>query len=172
MVAFFPLWDRVSLPWLSWNSLCRPSCPETHSIDQAGLKLTNLPASASQVLGLKVCVTTARLRLLFLSTTTSLRVAQSLSMWVWLKYGRATLGFKKLGIQKHSVEKKLSHQAEYVTPVLRDCDFVSYRGISAHCSLAGEMEEISSIAAFPQSLSYVVGNILLNSQHTVSTKRY
>jgi hypothetical protein len=40
-------------------SLCRPSCPGTHSVDQAGLKLRNLPASASQVLGLKACTTTA-----------------------------------------------------------------------------------------------------------------
>jgi hypothetical protein len=30
-----------------------PGCPETHSVDQAGLKLRNPPASASQVLGLK-----------------------------------------------------------------------------------------------------------------------
>jgi hypothetical protein len=35
--------------------LCSPGCPETHSLDQAGLELRNLPASASQVLGLKVC---------------------------------------------------------------------------------------------------------------------
>jgi hypothetical protein len=35
-------------------------CPGTHSVDQAGLKLRNPPASASQVLGLKVCATTAR----------------------------------------------------------------------------------------------------------------
>jgi hypothetical protein len=34
--------------------------PGTHSVDQAGLKLRNLPASASQVLGLKACATTAR----------------------------------------------------------------------------------------------------------------
>jgi hypothetical protein len=39
-----------------------PCCPGTHSVDQDGLKLRNLPASASQVLGLKVCATTARLR--------------------------------------------------------------------------------------------------------------
>ena len=38
-------------------SLCSPGCPGTHSVDQAGLKLRNLPASASQVLGLKVCTT-------------------------------------------------------------------------------------------------------------------
>jgi hypothetical protein len=39
-------------------SLCSPGCPGTHSVDQAGLKLRDLPASASQVLGLKVCATT------------------------------------------------------------------------------------------------------------------
>jgi hypothetical protein len=37
-------WDRVSL--------CSPGCPGTHSVDQAGLELRNLPASASRVLGL------------------------------------------------------------------------------------------------------------------------
>jgi hypothetical protein len=36
-----------------------PGCPGTHSVDQAGLELRNLPASASQVLGLKACATTA-----------------------------------------------------------------------------------------------------------------
>jgi hypothetical protein len=35
-----------------------PGCPGTHSVDQAGLKLRNPPASASQVLGLKACATT------------------------------------------------------------------------------------------------------------------
>jgi hypothetical protein len=39
-------------------SLCSPGCPGTHSADQAGLELRNPPASASQVLGLKVCATT------------------------------------------------------------------------------------------------------------------
>jgi hypothetical protein len=42
-------------------SLYSPGCPGTHFVDQAGLELRNLPASASQVLGLKVCATTARL---------------------------------------------------------------------------------------------------------------
>jgi hypothetical protein len=41
-------------------SLCSPGCPGTHSVDQAGLELRNLPASASQVLGLKACATTAQ----------------------------------------------------------------------------------------------------------------
>jgi hypothetical protein len=36
-------------------SLYSPGCPGTHSVDQAGLELRNPPASASQVLGLKVC---------------------------------------------------------------------------------------------------------------------
>jgi hypothetical protein len=41
-------------------SLCSPGCPRTHFVDQAGLELRNPPASASQVLGLKACDTTAR----------------------------------------------------------------------------------------------------------------
>jgi hypothetical protein len=49
-VCFFVFRDRVSL--------CSPGCPGTHSVDQAGLELRNLPASASRVLGLKVCATT------------------------------------------------------------------------------------------------------------------
>jgi hypothetical protein len=39
-------------------SLCSPGCPGTHSVDQAGFDLRNPPASASRVLGLKVCATT------------------------------------------------------------------------------------------------------------------
>jgi hypothetical protein len=42
-------------------SLCNPGCPGTHFVDQAGLELRNLPVSASQVLGSKVCATTAQL---------------------------------------------------------------------------------------------------------------
>jgi hypothetical protein len=38
--------------------LCSPGCPGTHFVDQVGLKLRNLPASASQVLELKACATT------------------------------------------------------------------------------------------------------------------
>jgi hypothetical protein len=40
-------------------SLCIPGCPGTHSVEQAGLELRNPPASASRVLGLKACATTA-----------------------------------------------------------------------------------------------------------------
>ena len=42
-----------------------PGCPETHSVDQAGLELRNSPVSASQVLGLKAYTTTARRKLGF-----------------------------------------------------------------------------------------------------------
>jgi hypothetical protein len=45
--------------------LYSPSCPGTHSVDQAGLKLKNPPASASQVLGLKACTTTPGLLCIF-----------------------------------------------------------------------------------------------------------
>jgi hypothetical protein len=38
-------------------SLYSPGCPGTHFVDQAGLELRNPPASASWVLGLKVCAT-------------------------------------------------------------------------------------------------------------------
>ena len=39
-------------------SLFSPGCPGTHFVDQASLELRNLPASASQVLGLKAGATT------------------------------------------------------------------------------------------------------------------
>jgi hypothetical protein len=48
-------------------SLYSPGCPGTHSVDQAGLELRNLPASASRVLGLKACATTPGLFFLFMN---------------------------------------------------------------------------------------------------------
>jgi hypothetical protein len=57
-------------------SLCSPGCPGTHSIDQAGLELRNLPASASQVLGLKVCATNTR-RYFFLKKKKKKKKAQA-----------------------------------------------------------------------------------------------
>jgi hypothetical protein len=56
----------VLVGWLVWFgfaffgdrvSLCNPGCLGTHSVDQAVLELRYLPASASQVLGLKACAT-------------------------------------------------------------------------------------------------------------------
>ena len=49
VLFWFGFWDRVSL----YSS----GCPRTHFVDQAGLELRNPPASASLVLGLKVCST-------------------------------------------------------------------------------------------------------------------
>jgi hypothetical protein len=46
-------------------SLCSPGCPGSHFVDQAGIKLRNPPASASQVLGLKACATTTQLKVSF-----------------------------------------------------------------------------------------------------------
>jgi hypothetical protein len=43
-----------------------PGCPGTHFVDQAVLELRNPPASASRVLRLKACATTARLSKLLL----------------------------------------------------------------------------------------------------------
>jgi hypothetical protein len=54
--------------------LCSPGCPGTHFVDQAGLELRNPPASASRVLGLKVCATTPSLFRCSLSTNTSTRL--------------------------------------------------------------------------------------------------
>jgi hypothetical protein len=56
-VCLFFVFDTVSL--------CNPGCPGTFSVDQAGLELRNLPASASQVPGLKVCATKPGLELKF-----------------------------------------------------------------------------------------------------------
>ena len=59
VLFFLFFWHRVFL--------CSPGSPRTHSVDQAGLELRNLPASASQVvLGLKTCATTARWPWVFL----------------------------------------------------------------------------------------------------------
>jgi hypothetical protein len=58
-------------------SLYNPAgCPGTHSVDQAGLELRNLPASASQVLGLKACTTSTQLKATFL------RVFKGLVRWL------------------------------------------------------------------------------------------
>ena len=50
-LLFILLWERVSL--------CIPSCPRTHSVDQAVREIRDLHDSASTVLGFKVCATTA-----------------------------------------------------------------------------------------------------------------
>ena len=43
--------------FLRLGFVCSLGCPGTYSVDQAGLKLRDLPASGSEVLALKVCTT-------------------------------------------------------------------------------------------------------------------
>jgi hypothetical protein len=47
-------------------SLCSLVCPGTHSAEQASLKLRNPPASASQVLGLKIYAISTQLSFVLL----------------------------------------------------------------------------------------------------------
>jgi hypothetical protein len=60
-VWFFLLLLFWGFFWLYRVSLYSPGCPGTHSVDQAGLELRNPPTSASRVLGLKACTTTAQI---------------------------------------------------------------------------------------------------------------
>jgi hypothetical protein len=57
LITLFPFSFFFFFGFIKTGFLCSPGCPETHFVDQAGLELRNLPASASQVLGLKVCTT-------------------------------------------------------------------------------------------------------------------
>jgi hypothetical protein len=93
LIFFFPplvFWDRVSL----YSS----GCPGTHFVDQAGLKLRNLPASASQVLGLKACATTPSSGIVYFcwksqgikfirSAARSLRKLIAIWHWWWCSAG-------------------------------------------------------------------------------------
>jgi hypothetical protein len=58
-MSFVCLFVCLFLVFQDRVSLCSSGCPETHSVDWAGLELRNLPVSASRVLGLKACGTTA-----------------------------------------------------------------------------------------------------------------
>jgi hypothetical protein len=73
-------------------SLYSPVCPGTHFVDQAGLELRNLPASASRVLGLKVCATKPGLKRLVFNLILSLP-------WYLLKY--LILGDGKGSVSQH-----------------------------------------------------------------------
>ena len=62
--CFFLVFVFFFSPKTGFLCVALPGCPGTHFVNQAGLGLRNLPASASQVLGLKACATTAWLSLL------------------------------------------------------------------------------------------------------------
>jgi hypothetical protein len=65
VLVWFGFWLLVLLVFETGFLCISPGFPGTHSVDQAGLELRNLPASASRVLGLKACATTARLCFVF-----------------------------------------------------------------------------------------------------------
>jgi hypothetical protein len=62
-------------------SLYSPGCPGNHFVDQAGLELRNLPASASRVLGLKACATTPGFFFFFFFLKTGFHVVHESSRW-------------------------------------------------------------------------------------------
>jgi hypothetical protein len=62
LLVFFRQYYFVYL-WLSWNKFCRPGWPQTHR---------DLPASAFQVLRLKVCATTTPIVESYYTTLTGL----------------------------------------------------------------------------------------------------
>jgi hypothetical protein len=79
----FVFQDRVSL--------YSPGCPGTYFVDQAGLELRNLPASASQVLGLKACTTTGNTLARLLAF--SLSLSFFLSLFLFLSFFLLRQGF-------------------------------------------------------------------------------
>jgi hypothetical protein len=64
-------------------SLYSPGCPRTHFVDQAGVELRNLPASASQVLGLKSCTTTARRKVFIASSIITVFLCLCMDVCMW-----------------------------------------------------------------------------------------
>jgi hypothetical protein len=58
LVWFGLVWFGLVLVFQDGISLYTSGCPGTHFVDQAGLELRNIPASASRVLGLKAFATT------------------------------------------------------------------------------------------------------------------
>jgi hypothetical protein len=100
-VSLFVVVVVVVLVFQDRVSLCSPGCPGTHCVDQAGLELRNLPASASQVLGLKACTTTAQLRVSFMVKVPGvLSCICSLRHTSWAEVGSALYyyGVLRLGI--------------------------------------------------------------------------
>jgi hypothetical protein len=80
-LTFFFFFFFFSFPWDS-VSLYSSGCPGTHFVDQAGLGLRNLPASASGVLGLKACATMPGWELTFLPALLWLDILYGLDRWL------------------------------------------------------------------------------------------
>jgi hypothetical protein len=74
MVAKYnPVHIRYNFFYKILEMFFSPGCPGTHFVDQDGLEVRNPPTSTSQVLGLKVCTTTARPWRCFLTVYFSLK---------------------------------------------------------------------------------------------------
>jgi hypothetical protein len=100
-IYFWVFRDRVSL--------CSPGCPGTHFVDQAGLKLRNPPASASQVLGLKAYTTTPGLFIYFYFTLIRIYIVARRSCQIPLALGFHVLVIcHVLGIEPCSSGKRSS----------------------------------------------------------------
>ena len=67
-------------------SLYSPSCPVTHSVDQAGFELRNPPASASRVLGLKARAAAVQHKLIISSYSTFRSLAKDFRQGIRLLY--------------------------------------------------------------------------------------
>jgi hypothetical protein len=67
-------------------------------VDQAGLELRNLPASASRVLGLKACATTARLWFSF-HHGCSVPLPAELSEWLNILLLKLKMEFRSLHVE-------------------------------------------------------------------------
>jgi hypothetical protein len=77
-------------------SLYSPGCPGIHFVVQAGLELRHPPASASQVLGLKACTTTARHTFNFLKTLFLMTVLKYLTSFL-AHYPPEVVGENRMG---------------------------------------------------------------------------
>jgi hypothetical protein len=78
-------------------SLYSPGCPGNHFVDQAGRELRSLPASSSQVMGLKACTTTVWLQYIFFHDDEAYRIVKRFH---YIKYTPkvSVLVFPLLGI--------------------------------------------------------------------------
>ena len=86
MVMFTECWALFCFFFLMFRNRVFLCSPGTHSVDQAGLGLRNLPASASQVLWLKVCATIAWLWTLNYSIATNCQSSKDhcqIEFWVF-----------------------------------------------------------------------------------------
>jgi hypothetical protein len=148
----FVFWDRVSL--------YSPGCLRTHFVDKAGLELRNPPASASRVLGLKVCATTP-------SNCTA--VLKSSSLWEHAAFiyrktsgnfpalGRFSCFFSLFSLSKRFWNVRIQFH--------RDCVRGRHTWLQSHCSGHCGLEEgeLNNHTSCSQSPSLSVSPSILPS---------